>query len=85
MATTTISPTSQEVNITLRLSDISVLNDIKKALKLFRGVENVRTSTAKTRTKKLTGIEQALLDVKEGRVTKWDSVDQMFETLMSES
>ena len=62
MATTTISPTSQEVNITLRLSDI------KKALKLFRGVENVRTSTAKTRTKKLTGIEQALLDVKEGRV-----------------
>ncbi len=54
-----------------------MLKSIKKAISLIRGVENVKSPTQR----KKTGIEEALDDVNAGRVTHWNSVDEMFDEL----
>lgn len=58
--------------------DVTVMPMVKKAIELMRGVKTVKTS----HTKKMTGLEKALEDVKAGRISKWDSVDQMFDTIL---
>lgn len=63
--------------ITLRVSDESLLPMLRKLFRSLDGVEVV------TRRRKKSGLEKALEDVAAGRVTKWDDEDQMFESLMS--
>lgn len=75
--TTGIKPKENQLIVTI--SDPAQMNSIKKAISLIRGVEKVNAPT-KRRPRK-TGIEQALEDVKAGRVTHWNSVDEMFDEL----
>ena len=63
--------------ITLKVTDESLLPMLRKLFRSMEGVEMV------THRRKKSGIEKALDDVKAGRVTEWDSPDQMFDTLMS--
>ena len=63
--------------ITLRVSDESLLPMLRKLFRSLDGVEVV------TRRRKKSGLEKALEDVAAGRVTKWEDEDKMFESLMS--
>ncbi len=61
--------------ITLKVTDESLLPMLRKLFRSMEGVEMI------THRRKKSGIEKALDDVKAGRVTKWDSPDQMFDAL----
>ena len=58
--------------ITLRVSDESLLPMLRKLFRSMDGVEVV------TRRRKKSGLEKALEDVAAGRVTKWEDEDKMF-------
>ena len=63
--------------ITLKVTDESLLPMLRKLFRSLDGVEVV------TRRRKKSGLEKAVEDVAAGRVTKWENEDQMFESLMS--
>ena len=60
--------------------DVSVMQQVKKTLALVRGVKSV----SMPRKKRVCGLDRALKDVEEGRVTRWNSVEEMFEALGKE-
>ena len=60
--------------------DVSVMQQVKKAIALMRGVQSVTMP----RRKRMCGLDRALKDVEEGHVTRWDSVEEMFESLDKE-
>ncbi len=62
--------------ITLTISDPKDASLIKKLLAKFDSV-----TISKPERKRKTGIDEALEDVAAGRVTRYDSVDEMFEKL----
>lgn len=55
----------------------SILASLKKILSNLDGVK-VRNNTRR----KKTGLELALEDVEAGRVTEWESIDAMFDTIL---
>lgn len=61
--------------ITINIEDKSILPHLKKILNAIDGV-----SIAKTEKKKC-GLEEALDDVREGRVTRYENADEMFKAL----
>jgi len=63
--------------LTVNFKDVSMLKDIKKAISMVRGV----TKVSVPRRKRLTGYEQARLDVKEGRVCSYDSLDDFIKEI----
>ena len=67
------------------ISDLSMMNDIKKAISMLKGVTAVRKQKQKvydiTKTK---AFQEALDDVKHGRVYHADSVDDMFKQILGE-
>lgn len=74
--------TTQELapnQMVVTLDDITLMPMVKKAIELIRGVQSVKTPRVRNRKR---GIEEALEDVKKGRVTKWNSVDEMFDTIL---
>lgn len=73
--TTSFHPKQNQLIVTV--NDPTLLKSIKKAISLIRGVEKVKSPTQR----KKTGIEEALDDVNAGRVTHWNSVDEMFDEL----
>lgn len=56
------------------------MQQVKKAIALMRGVKSVTMP----RKKRMCGLDLALQDVEEGRVTRWNSVEEMFEHLNKE-
>ena len=84
MATnTTKAPAAGQLLVSI--SDLSMLNDIKKAISMLKGVTAVKKQKVKefdiTKTK---AFPEALDDVKHGRVTHYDSVDDMFRSVLGE-
>ena len=84
MATkTTQAPATAQLLVSI--SDLSKLNDIKKAISMLKGVTTVKKQKQKefdiTKTK---GFQEALDDVKHGRVTHYASVDDMFRSVLGE-
>ncbi len=78
MATNVLSTSNQ---IIVTFDDISTMPMVKKAISLMRGVKSVKTARPKpTCTAK--AIERALKDVVDGKVTEWNSVDEMFDTIL---
>ena len=63
--------------LTLKVTDESLLPMLRK---LFRSMEGVEIAPRRHRK---SGIELAYEDVEAGRVTKWNSPDEMFNTLMA--
>ena len=84
MATkTTQAPATAQLLVSI--SDLSMLNDIKKAISMLKGVTTVKKQKQKefdiTKTK---GFQEALDDVKHGRVYHAESVDDMFRQILGE-
>ena len=80
-ARTTQLPAAGQLLVSI--SDLSMINDIKKAISMLKGV----TSVKKQKTYDITttkGFQEALDDVKHGRVTHYDSVDDMFRSVLGE-
>lgn len=61
----------------VNFEDMSMAHDIKKAISMLRGVTKVRSP----HRKRLTGYEQARLDVKEGRICSYDSLDDFIKEI----
>ena len=68
------------VHLDITLEQDAMVNDIKKAIKMLRGIASVKLVHAKT-TKK-SGIEKALDDVKAGRVYHAENVDDLFNQIL---
>lgn len=60
--------------LTVSIQDISMLDQIRQAISLLRGVTSV---TMKRQTK--TGMERAIEDIKKGRVYEADSVENLIK------
>ena len=75
MPTTVSVPQGGILNVTY--SDEALLKDIKKAISMVKGVVKV----SQPRRKQLSGYEQARLDVKEGRVLSYDSLDDFIKEI----
>ena len=78
---TNMSATSQilshSVVLTVDVENMAIAREIKRALGIMRGVTHVHLP----RRKKLTGYEQARLDVKEGRIYSYDSLDDFIKEI----
>ncbi len=61
--------------ITINVEDKSILPHLKKILNAIEGVSIV----APQKKRKKSGIEEAYDDIRAGRVTHYDSVDEMFK------
>lgn len=60
--------------LTVSIEDASMLDQIRQAIGLLRGVTNV---SLKKQTK--TGMERAIEDIKQGRVYEASSVEELIE------
>lgn len=63
--------------LTLRITDESLLPSFRRLVRSIDGIEIVPT-----KRKRKSGIEQALEDEAAGRVTEWKSADEMFDHIL---
>ena len=74
-----------EGQILVNIEDMSMLKDIKKAISLLKGVASVKVQKASKEKNyditKTAGYREAMDDVKNGRVTTYDSVEDLFQKL----
>ena len=62
--------------LTIQVEDRNVMAGLKKVLNAMSGVVILPT-----RKQKMTGMQEAMDDIRNGRVTKYDSSDEMFKDL----
>lgn len=62
--------------LTIQVEDRNVMAGLKKVLNAMSGVVILPT-----RKQKMTGMQEAMDDIRKGRVTKYDSSDEMFKDL----
>ena len=74
-ARTTTYP--QDGTLLVRISDMSMLKDIKKAISMVKGVEKVTLP----RRKRMSSYERSLRDLDEGRVYEYDSLDDLIKEI----
>lgn len=74
MITSTIQP---QAEMTISISDLSVVSDIKRLLKRVKGVEGI------TVRKKKSELEVCLDEMKKGKVVEVGSVDNLMNYLHS--
>ena len=67
-----------EPQLLVTVSDPTMLTKLKDAIKMLNGVSSISILKPKK-----TGLELAEEDKEKGRVTQWNSVDEMFDTMMS--
>lgn len=72
--------------IVLNVSDESLLMQIKKACLLLKGVASVKIQKTPSKSKSLditktASFKEAMDDVKQGRVTQYESTDDLFNKL----
>ncbi len=60
--------------LTVSIEDVSLLEQIRQAISLLRGVVNVSLSVPKK-----TGMDRAIEDIKKGRVYTADSVENLIK------
>lgn len=73
MANTRIVP--GEGQILVEIEDMSMLKDIKKAISMLKGVGKITLP----RRKRYSSYELSLRDLDEGRVYKYDSLDDLIK------
>lgn len=73
----------QQNQMLVTFDDTSMMRDVKRALKLMRGVKTVKmgkfVSADITKTK---GYKEAMADVENGRIYKSDNVDDMVKQIL---
>ena len=62
------------------IEDESLINDIRRAIKMIKGVKSVH----KVEQKKKNSLDSALEDIKEGRVHHADSVKDLLTQILGE-
>lgn len=67
----------KEPQLLVSISDPLLVNKLKNAIQMLNGVSSISVLKPKK-----TGLELAEEDVAKGRVTHWDSVDEMFDTIL---
>lgn len=67
-----------EPKLVVTVSDPTMLTKLKNAIKMLNGVSSISILKPKK-----TGLELAEEDKAKGRVTQWNSVDEMFDTMMN--
>lgn len=68
----------EEPRLVVSISDPSLVNKLKSAIKMLNGVSSISVlKPGKTE------LELAEEDAAKGRVTHWDSVDEMFDTILA--
>lgn len=65
----------QDGTLLVRISDMSMMKDIKKAISMVKGVEKVTLP----RRKRISAYERSLRDLEEGRVYEAKDVDDLFK------
>ena len=65
----------QEGMLLVKISDMSMLKDIRKAISMVKGVENVTLP----RRKRVSAYERSMRDLEEGRVYEAKDVDDLFK------
>jgi hypothetical protein len=70
-----------EPQLLVTVSDPTMLTKLKNAIKMMNGVSSISISIMRP---KKTGLELAEEDKAKGRVTQWNSVDEMFDTVLRE-
>ena len=74
--------------LVLQVPDESLVSKVKQACKMLMGVASVKVQKdAKPKeydVTKTAGYREAMDDVKNGRVTHYDSVDDMFRSVLGE-
>ena len=68
----------KEPQLVVSISDPSLVNKLKSAIQMLNGVSSISVLKPKK-----TELELAEEDVAKGRVTQWNSVDEMFDTILS--
>ena len=67
----------KEPQLVVSISDPSLVNKLKSAIQILNGVSSISVLKPK-----ITELELAEEDVVKGRVTQWNSVDEMFDTIL---
>ena len=70
--------------LTVKIEDVSMLEQIKQAISMLRGVVSVKEKKTKPKEYDITktaGFREAMDDIEHGRVTTYDSVDDLFKEL----
>ena len=67
-----------EPQLLVTVSNPTMLTKLKDAIKMLNGVSSISILKPKK-----TGLELAEEDKAKGRVTQWNSVDEMFDTMMN--
>ena len=68
-----------EPQLLVTVSDPTMLTKLKNAIKMLNGVSSISVLKPKK-----TGLELAEEDKAKGRVTRWNSVDEMFNSILGE-
>ena len=68
-----------EPKLVVTVSDPTMLTELKNAIKMLNGVSSISILKPKK-----TGLELAEEDKAKGRVTRWNSVDEMFDAVLGE-
>lgn len=68
-----------EPQLLVTVSDPTMLTKLKNAIKMMNGVSSISIMRPKK-----TGMELAEEDKAKGMVTQWNSVDEMFDTVLGE-
>lgn len=75
MANTATVPVERQLIVDVE--DMSLFNDIRKAISMLRGVGKV----SRPRRKRMTAYERSLKDLDEGRVYEAKDVDDLFKQI----
>lgn len=67
----------KEPQLVVSVSDPSLVNKLKSAIQMLNGVSSISVLKPKK-----TELELAEEDVVKGRITQWNSVDEMFNTIL---
>ena len=70
-------PTTPQAEMTIRISDMSIVNDIRRLLSRVNGIETIKVKRTKSE------VELSLEEAHAGKVTQWDSVDDYFKTILA--
>ncbi len=68
-----------EPKLVVTVSDPTMLTKLKNTIKMLNGVSSISILKPKK-----TGLELAEEDKAKGRVTRWNSVDEMFDAVLGE-
>ena len=75
MANTAVVPVERQLIVDVE--DMTLFNDIKKAISMLRGVGKV----SRPRRKRLTSYELSLRELDEGKVYKYDSLEDFIKEM----